>query len=146
MTLETLAERQTPHWSGGIKPLYSLLSIFACSAVTPQTPKRIISTLISASSLFCFPGSWDCLVRVWDLSAMKLCIGDSGWSGWKLHMDELLCQMDHDAPVNCVALHPKEELLASATTDGFVSVWLLKKDCSILKVKGRYSEGKIQIF
>lgn len=39
--------------------------------------------------------------------------------------ESVVCEMDHDAPVTCLALHPAGSLLATGTQDGSVSLWLL---------------------
>ena len=74
-------------------------------------------------------------MRVWDVSKMKVGTIVSGWSCWKLQMDNLICQMDHDGPVDCVQIHPSQDYFISATKFGFVNIWHLYKDFCLLNKK-----------
>ncbi|XP_063614807.1 protein FAN-like, partial [Penaeus indicus] len=78
-------------------------------------------------------GSWDCTVRTWSLeigangNAQRKERDNNGrGKGGSMSAGEnILCEMDHDSPVTCVALHPAGSLLASGTQDGTLAVWLL---------------------
>ncbi|KAK4287855.1 hypothetical protein Pmani_039089 [Petrolisthes manimaculis] len=66
-------------------------------------------------------GSWDCTVRVWKLEETQA----SERGGHVSASESVVCEMDHDAPVTCLDLHPAGSLLATGTQDGSVSLWLL---------------------
>ncbi|ROT77640.1 Protein FAN [Penaeus vannamei] len=78
-------------------------------------------------------GSWDCTVRTWSLeigangNAQRKERDNNGrGKGGSMSAGEnIMCEMDHDSPVTCVALHPAGSLLASGTQDGTLAVWLL---------------------
>lgn len=78
-------------------------------------------------------GSWDCTTRVWSVDDG---MSDDARNGDKARGrgstqsslsagQNIICEMDHDSPVSCVALHPEGSLLATGTQDGVLSLWLL---------------------
>ncbi|KAK7069088.1 hypothetical protein SK128_001880 [Halocaridina rubra] len=84
-------------------------------------------------------GAWDCTVKVWRIEGgadgilrRKECDNTSKF-GKAGHLNPLcignaiLCEMDHDSMVTCVAVHPDATYLATGTQDGVLALWSLPK-------------------
>ncbi|XP_068236758.1 protein FAN-like [Palaemon carinicauda] len=91
-------------------------------------------------------GSWDCTVKVWKLEGgadgmlrrkEKDSVSKYGKAG---HLNPLcignsiVCEMDHDSMVTCVALHPGGSYLAVGTHDGVLVIWVLPKGIALHQV------------
>ncbi|XP_076040133.1 protein FAN-like isoform X1 [Oratosquilla oratoria] len=64
-------------------------------------------------------GSWDCTVRIWSYGG-----GSGGPSGLN-RGGHIRSELDHDAPVTCMAVHSSGTLLGVGTQDGVVTLWTL---------------------
>ncbi|XP_042221981.1 protein FAN-like [Homarus americanus] len=76
-------------------------------------------------------GSWDCTARVWSVdNGTENGAGNGeenarGRGGTLSAGQNIICEMDHDSPVLCVALQPEGSLLATGNQDGILTLWHL---------------------
>ncbi|XP_069951437.1 protein FAN isoform X2 [Cherax quadricarinatus] len=78
-------------------------------------------------------GSWDCTARAWSVKngAGNSPGNEENQRGSRNLMSALsvgqniICEMDHDSPILCLALHPEGSLLATGNQDGVLTLWLL---------------------
>ncbi|XP_069182545.1 protein FAN-like isoform X5 [Procambarus clarkii] len=76
-------------------------------------------------------GSWDCTARAWSVRG-SAGVGrrhEENTRGGMMSAlsagQNIICEMDHDSPILCVALHPEGMLLATGNQDGILTIWLL---------------------